>query len=541
MKYAMMNCKGNTNQKYTIVYLLVYIIVASSSMAFLQPNNQHYNCCYRWVDCRLYDSSPLQQQINTESQEEMNILDIMEYLEQTYPQRTGSIVDTHNNKQQTIKIWKKTRNYLYQYRASLSSSITTKSKRLRRDPLTLTNIQQIISFLQTTFPHNPDLQAKIIQESPRILGQYKNIQSRLIPTVDFLKGLYDNMASSDGLFIEAISRNTNLLLIQGVGYTTTTATATNDDASGENNNMIKVEEYLQQELDMKSSAVDKLKQNHPRIFQLSLVEKVQPVVNFLYTTLAAEEHDNISTASQSKLKKQIAKIIINQPMLLQLDVSTNLEPTVNYLRSACDLTEKELSTIILAAPSLLGFSIDDNLMPTLQFLQDTMTDSMKQSKDDGSSDEEVSEESSKMLLRKCILKHPSVLALSIDNLHAKRDYFNSIGIEKRQSLAKRILTSAPSVYSLSLENNIIPKIEYLATLWGDNGSSQNDNEGSFLLDNIYEYPHVLTLSMEDNINPTISFYNMTGYVKEGNNIRGRYIATVSTSTNPQMLCILILL
>ena len=328
-------------------------------------------------------------------------------------------------------------------------------------------------------------------------------------------------------------------MIQGVGYTTTTTAATNDDASGENSNMIKVEEYLQQELDMKSSAVDKLKQNHPRIFQLSLVEKVQPVINFLYKTLAAGEHE-ISTSSQSKLKKQITKIIINQPMLLQLDVSTNLEPTVNYLRSACDLTEKELSTVILATPSLLGFSIDDNLRPTLQFLQDTMTDSMKQSKDDGS-DEEVSEESSKMLLRKCILKHPSILALSIDNLHAKRDYFNSVGIEKRQSLAKRILTSAPSVYSLSLENNIIPKIEYLATLWGDNGSPQDDNEGSFLLDNIYEYPHVLTLSMEDNINPTISFYNMTGYVKEGNNIRGRYIATVSTSSHPLMLCILILL
>ena len=128
----------------------------------------------------------------------------------------------------------------------------------------------------------------------------------------------------------------------------------------------------------------------------------------------------------------------------------------------------------------------------------------------------------------------------IDNLHAKRDYFNSIGIEKRQSLAKRILISAPSVYSLSLENNIIPKIEYLATLWGDNGSPQDDNKRSFLLDNIYEYPHVLTLSMEDNINPTISFYNMTGYVKERNNIRGRYIATVSTSSHPLMLCILIM-
>lgn len=523
-----------------IVYLLVCIIVASSSMAFLQPNNQHYNCCYRRqqimqiVGCRLYDSSPpLQQQINTESQEEMNILDIMEYLEQTYPQRTGSIVDTNDNKQQTKKIWKKTRNYLYQYRASLSS-ITTKTRR-RRDPLTLSNIQQIISFLQSTFPHNPELQAKIIQESPRILGQYKNINSRLIPTVEFLKGLYDNMGS-DGLFIESISRNTNLLLIQGVGYTTTT-TATNDDASGDDN-MIEVEEYLQQELDMKSSAIDKLKQNHPRIFQLSLVEKVQPVVNFLYKTLAAEEHDNISTSS--KLKKQIARIITNQPMLLQLDVSTNLEPTVNYLRSSCDLTEKELSTVILATPSLLGFSINDNLMPTSQFLQDILTDSMKQSKDDGG-DKEVSEESSKMLLRKCILKHPSILALSIDNLHAKRDYFNSIGIEKRQSLAKRILASAPSVYSLSLENNIIPKIEYLATLWGDKGSPQDDNKGSFLLDNIYEYPHVLTLSMEDNINPTISFYNMTGYVKEGNNIRGRYIATVSTSSHPLMLCILILL
>ena len=87
--------------------------------------------------------------------------------------------------------------------------------------------------------------------------------------------------------------------------------------------------------------------------------------------------------------------------------------------------------------------------------------------------------------------------------------------------------TAPSVYSLSLGDNIVPKVEYFASLWG----------WSSLSDKLCECP-LLTLSM-DNIRTTLSFYNMTGYIElpseeeSGSDstrqstgiVRSRYIAT----------------
>jgi len=172
------------------------------------------------------------------------------------------------------------------------------------------------------------------------------------------------------------------------------------------------------------------------------------------------------------------------------------------------------------------------------------------------------EDASKILLRKCILKHPQILALSLSNLLVKRDYFDYIDSDgnlpaedgdesvkgKKNTLAARILVSAPSTYSLSLKENIIPKMEYLGSLWGSHTpaasyskKSGNGSGGSSLSDNLREYPQILTLSKEGNIIPTLSFYNMTGYVdldthglprKQQSSmthaksiIRSRYIAT----------------
>ena len=478
----------------------------------------------------------------------MNITEIINLLEQTYPDNTSNSSSISINGK---KKWTKTRDYLYQYRASLSptssssssttttTTTTTSSKRKRkgRDPLTLSNIQQIISFLQSTFPNNTALQSTIIQKSPRILGQYHSIDSRLVPTVEFLNGLYGNMGTNDDMFVEAISRNTNLLLLRGVGYNAAAGRGRGGEGDGSSNDNMnrEVEEYLQNDLDMPSSAIVKLKRNHPKVFQLSLKDKVKPAIKYLHSLLGHNNiHEDVLPASMSarQLRKKVAKIVSCHPQVLQLDVTSNLEPTAYFLRDACDFTDTELANVITAAPGVLGLSVEENLKPTLQLIKDILESSVEQvNEDDNHCSNFV------VHLRKCILRHPQILALSLNNLRAKRDYFNSIdscrhdsssmvqgdgdteGTGKRKpSLAARILQSAPSVYSLSLEGNIIPKVEYLSTtLWG---SSFN-----MLSENIHEYPPIMTLSLEDNIIPTISFYNMTGFFNCKRNIRGRYVAT----------------
>ena len=238
--------------------------------------------------------------ISSSNQDTMNIRELMSLLEQTYP--TPSTNDKNN-------AWKKTRRYLYQYRSGTSQ---------RRGPITLSNIQQIISFLQITFPNNPTLQSKIIQQSPRILGQYNSIDSRLVPTVEFLHSLYGGIGDG-GLFEEAISRKTDLLLVRGVGFNSVGRGKSSSDKIMDNyySDSLVVEEYLHQELHISSSGIAKLKRNHPRIFELSLYHKVKPVVTFLYSLLGHHSDTSTSTPPQPKQTKQVAKIVQHYPIIMQ--------------------------------------------------------------------------------------------------------------------------------------------------------------------------------------------------------------------------------
>lgn len=566
----------------------------------------------------------------------MDIREIMNLLERTYP-TTEATTSGDGGKER----WAKTRRYLYQYRASCidsscssssgSSSIDNRapSKRPRREPLTLIHIQSILSFLSNTFPNLPHLQAKIIQESPRILGQYRSIESKLMPTVEFLKKLYGDMdvvggedsygdddstrvatsikAGGRGMFYEAIMRNTDLLLVRGVGYAGSVHEEGINDIVGREDDdandtavngstyktSMAMEEYLRHELGITSrTVISKLKEDHPTLFQSSLNGRVRPVVRYLHALLGNGLDNNdyddyratteaisgvgsssdIVVSPQSKLTKRVAKIVTNHPNLLQLDVHTNLAPTVQFLVDSCDFTHDEIAHVISAAPGVLGLSVERNLRPTIDILGEIMreecgdggiTEGNRSSMlYVGGGDEE--EDHYKALLGKYILKHPQILALSLDNLRAKRDYFNGIDSyaddddadtddrkteKKKSTLAARILGSAPSAYSLSLTNNIIPKVEFLANLWGENNaptaSCNKDDDidagrsgrWSTVSDNLREYPQILTLSKEGNIIPTLSFYNMTGYVRLDSSglpiempypkfiIRSRYIAT----------------
>lgn len=445
--------------------------------------------------------------------------------------------------------WARTRRYLYQYCAAARAndgrnenddarggrSSSRRRRRNSRRSLTPSDLDRLLSFLRTTFPENPRLQAQVLQRTPRILGQSHSIESRLIPTVEFLRGLYGGMdrgdqSGEDGMFIEAISRNTNLLLVRGVGYSgsrgggKTDGNATRNDKEGDDD--LAVEEYLRRELGVPTSVITRLKRTHPTLFQLSLGGTVRPVVRFLYSLLG--NGDSAIEPPSGKGKKQVAKMVTHHPMLLQLDVASNLAPTARFLRNSCDFSEKELSAVVATAPGALGLSVEGNLRPTLQFLGEVLElGGTKRQSDDGERENSGKVETSRALLHKCVLRHPQVLALSLRNLMEKRDYFDNIdrndsavrdGEEKenksKPSLAGRILASAPSTYSLSLKGNIIPKVECLASLWGVRPSTSGSagEGGPSLSDNLREYPQILTLSLEGNIVPTLSFYNVTGYI-----------------------------
>lgn len=415
--------------------------------------------------------------------------------------------------------WIKMRRFLYRV-TTTTTNTTNSNNRYGDHGLSIYKVRKVLDFLEEVIPDR-HIQRSVLLQVPRILT--KNVNTRLRPTVEFLKSLYD-----DELFITAISRNPNLLLTYGTGYK-------GDD------DLHLVETFLRTDLGLNQNSINKLKRSDPQLFQLSMVQLLS-VVSFLRNLLEQHHHDQgdvssvgVSFASATSTKT-IAKLVVTHPMIFQLSVTDNLVPSMRYLQERCHLLDKDLATLLKSSSAaILGLSVKDNLEPTIDLLSNKL---------------------SKTELRKVILSHAQILGLSLDNLKNKIAYFDTIDSMSqtnpvkhgKPSLASRILLRAPAVYSLSLTGNIVPTVNFLAKVWGqplpddeidesDDKTSQGlDDSSSTLASLISECPSILTVSLDGNIKPTISFFVRTGYMSldsegklqrntNGNAviIRGRYI------------------
>eukprot|EP00550_Attheya_septentrionalis_P001428 CAMPEP_0198290092 /NCGR_PEP_ID=MMETSP1449-20131203/8072_1 /TAXON_ID=420275 /ORGANISM="Attheya septentrionalis, Strain CCMP2084" /LENGTH=669 /DNA_ID=CAMNT_0043988533 /DNA_START=149 /DNA_END=2158 /DNA_ORIENTATION=+ len=391
--------------------------------------------------------------------------------------------------------WTKAKNYVYH----------------ASPPLTLDQVEDVLDFLDPLCAHDKLLVRQILQLSPRILR--KSVDSYLRPTAKFMYDLYGGE-----MLRLAISRNSDLLLLKGIGY----------DAR---RNRDSVRLYLSDVIGLTKSKIVKIKKVAPAIFQMD-VPKVQYVVSHLQTIL---QRGDYTTAECTAI---ISKIIAANPLLLNLSVEENLEPRLEFLRKRCSLTERDLATLIKMSPGILGLSVAQNLQPTIELL------SLLSSRHVLASSPETSKQEDRMFLRKCIMGHPQILGLSIENLMRKIAYFDAIDVASQchpngttVSLAVRMALASPAVFSLSLEKNLIPTVRALAKLWDANypeyhegadddihkitneskGDSNTNNAGPRLSNSLSvrlgEFPRVLTLSLEGNIQPTLTFYNRTGYVE----------------------------
>ena len=369
------------------------------------------------------------------------------------------------------KSWKKTRAYLYR------STLTDR---------------QIISAVETLLACkvlSKELVRHVVQSSPRILR--KNPKTYIEPTLDFLLDIFGKE-----LLPEAVSRNPNLLLTRDTGY------------NGDDLELVSI--FLQCHLGMSESNICKLKKSAPRIFQIR-------VSNLLETTLYLSDLLNAGDAAiaqdERQQKRVLCKIILSHPNLLQLSVDRNLKPRIEYLRQRCRLEDKDVKSLIKSSSAgILGLSVEDNLAAKLDIIEECLANPS--------------------LSRQCILRHPQILGLSLENIKAKLAYFSSID----KALPGRLLARSPAVFSLRLEDNIVPKIAFLAGVWGLGKESSaeafyDEKLGSLLA----EYPTVLTLSLESNLRPTVDFFNRTGYThldeewclkdsEKAGQLRGRYLA-----------------
>ena len=413
--------------------------------------------------------------------------------------------------------------------------------------ITMEQVQSVLSYLDTVLGSEP-LTNAVLQSTPRIIR--KSVDTQLRPTVEFLQSIY-----SEDLFLKAIDRNPRLLVTSGVGYD-----GTKKNADGED-----VGKYLTNELGLAESAVRRLKKSNPNIFQFSVEEQIRPVAEYLVFLFAANSDRDVTQMQLAEARKSAGKVIKSCPNVVGLSVDSNLIPKIDFIKGRCGLDQKGLVKILDSYPEVLGLSLSLNIQPTIDYLSNVLLNCNAGDMPDDAVDEDFAMwmEDAKEPLRKCISRHPQIFGLSMQNLCSKVSYFDKVDSivavdaalavmakggskgqaanekngghngNKVESLAARILLSAPSTYSLSLENNIIPKVECLAKLWGSNlkaevywDDSVTENirhengcllkpllpKSNILSALLCEYPPVLTLSMEANLLPTIDFYNRTGYV-----------------------------
>jgi hypothetical protein len=316
-------------------------------------------------------------------------------------------------------------------------------------------------------------------------------------------------------------------LSSGVGYTTnrkskggrSISSGRTDSAIDANGTMVddgtsssvdhqNVEEILFAHTGFSSSEMERIKGTVPFVFGLE-ASKVRSVLEFLEGILRQREEDTTNTTTDEattteedelKRKKILGKMILAYPYLLNLSVESNLKPRVIFLAERCDLNPTQIAKVVQTSNgSVLSLSVEQNLKPTMDFLLEEIFH-------DNDDDDDP-----RTMLKKCVLTHPQLLGLSLTNLKSKVKYFHSIG----PSLAVRIARKCPAIYSLNLDQNIIPTIEFLSRVWGmkseTNASKKKKSNKNSFVPMLHEYPNIITLSVETNLQPTMMFFNKTGY------------------------------
>eukprot|EP00557_Chaetoceros_sp_GSL56_P009885 CAMPEP_0176481910 /NCGR_PEP_ID=MMETSP0200_2-20121128/3087_1 /TAXON_ID=947934 /ORGANISM="Chaetoceros sp., Strain GSL56" /LENGTH=554 /DNA_ID=CAMNT_0017878177 /DNA_START=254 /DNA_END=1918 /DNA_ORIENTATION=+ len=420
---------------------------------------------------------------------------------------TGVCIDFNDEE------WKKAKRYIYHATSPLSTNY----------PLSTEQVSAVLDFLDETFGTNKvnnsyndtDIDSIFIVKSvPRILR--KDAESYLRPTVNFLKELYGPM------FNQFVKRRPDLVIASGVGYNGRKEKYSKQMPPEQT--LVKVKErfidmnveiFLKKNLTLSPAQISTLKKKHPALFEISFL-RLQSTVDYLRRVI------NIVSEDCSEDDAIIGKMIKANPNILNLTLE-NIKAKIMFLTDLGFHPGENIRALLKKYPGILGLSLDKNLRPTTRALFEFYN----QSKD---------KELSQRFVKKTIALHPQLLALSPSNFAAKIEYFDkldcggSMGVIvsrdlNKGSLALKLLMAAPSVYSLSLDN-IQEKVAYLSKLWSID-VSRSILDKPTVAKQISDFPAVLTLSLEGNLQPTIAFYNRTGYIQEEEqtNIPGRYLAS----------------
>uniref|UniRef100_A0A7N0U213 Mitochondrial transcription termination factor n=1 Tax=Kalanchoe fedtschenkoi TaxID=63787 RepID=A0A7N0U213_KALFE len=281
----------------------------------------------------------------------------------------------------------------------------------------------------------------------------------------------------------------------------------------------------------KLGSIKKAEKRYPLLAEeLDMDEKWFPLLDYLSTLGLKESHFlqmyerhmpslqiNVVSAKErieyllsiGVKQKDIKRIILRQPQILQYTVENNLKSHVAFL-VGLGIPESRVGQIVTAAPSLFSYSVENSLKPTVRYLieeigikKDDMGKVVQLSPQILVQRIDVSWSSRYVFLSKelgapkdsvmkMVRKHPQLLHYSIeDGLLPRINFLRSIGMRNDDIL--KVLTSLTQVFSLSLEDNLRPKYKYLI--------DELHNE----VHSLTKYPMYLSLSLDQRIRPRHRF------------------------------------
>lgn len=216
------------------------------------------------------------------------------------------------------------------------------------------------------------------------------------------------------------------------------------------------------DLGMDMDSIQKIARKLPSFIYYSLDRKIKPTVDFLLDLGVS--------------KQDMPKILQRRPQLCGLSLTENLKPTMLYLESI-GVDKAQWVKVITSFPAVLTYS-RQKMKSSIDFL-------LKLGVPEGN-------------IGKILTRNPRILSYSVEEkLGPVSKYFASLGIDVASLIQK-----CPQNLGLSIEANLKPMTEFL-------------DERGFSIEEIgmmvNRYGALYTLSLEDNLVPKWEYFLTMGY------------------------------
>ncbi|KAG0489072.1 hypothetical protein HPP92_007746 [Vanilla planifolia] len=284
--------------------------------------------------------------------------------------------------------------------------------------------------------------------------------------------------------------------------------------------------------------------------EMDFVEKWFPLIDYLSTFGLKESHFlsiydrhmpsfQISLAAATERltfligvgvkRKDIKRMLVRQPQILEYSVENNMIHHVRFLNSI-GIPSSRIGRIISAAPSLFSYNVEHSLKPKIRYLVEEvgvkasdvtkivqLSPQVLVQRIDASWTSRSSFLSKELgaprdNIVKMVTKHPQLLHYSIeDGILPRINFLRSIGMSNSDIV--KVLTSLTQVLSLSLEDNLKPKYLYLV------------NELKNEVQSLTKYPMYLSLSLDQRIRPRHEFLLSLKKIPNGPFPLGAFVPT----------------